>query len=199
MTKRRDPAPFPESSDPVAGSRTLLVFLSTPSSPCSRTSIQAAGAGNHWTVGGAPCASALVSHDRFPCNRRMTPGGTVAANHRDDRGDPAVLGMTPLDRKLCVPAFRRVCPWNDFIIPQRALRVKPFGRFQQTVEMTTGVELGRTSVYVVHRRHYGRRLAGSCASRTSGRTKPASRVIAGPQPAARIRRPTLPSVSRLPC
>ena len=34
-----------------------------------------------------------------PC-RRMSAAG----------GNPAVVGMNPVDRKLCVPAFRRVCP-----------------------------------------------------------------------------------------
>jgi hypothetical protein len=32
------------------------------------------------------------------------------------RGNPAVLGDDPLDRKLCVLAFQRVCPWNNLII-----------------------------------------------------------------------------------
>jgi hypothetical protein len=32
------------------------------------------------------------------------------------RGNPAVLGNDPLDRKLCVLAFQRVCPWYDSII-----------------------------------------------------------------------------------
>jgi hypothetical protein len=27
-------------------------------------------------------------------------------------GNPAVIGMKPLDRKLCVPAFRRVCHYR---------------------------------------------------------------------------------------
>src|ERR1700722_11538289 len=36
-----------------------------------------------------------------------------------DRGSPAVIGTYPLDRWLCVPAFRRVCPCHF-----RALSVK---------------------------------------------------------------------------
>ena len=30
-----------------------------------------------------------------------------------DRGSPAVIGILPLDRWLCVPVFRRVCPFHS--------------------------------------------------------------------------------------
>src|ERR1700751_2213536 len=36
-------------------------------------------------------------------------GGRALALQRD-RGSPAVIGTHPLDRWLCVPVFRRVCP-----------------------------------------------------------------------------------------
>src|SRR5882672_7852172 len=38
---------------------------------------------------------------RSECERRAT---------LRDRGSPAVIGILPLDRWLCVPVFRRVCP-----------------------------------------------------------------------------------------
>jgi hypothetical protein len=103
---------------------------------------------------------ACVTRSVPSCEPRMPGWNCWPRNARDYRGDPAVVGMTPLDRKLCVPAFRRVCPWNDFIIPRGPVQVKLFRRFQQTGQMTTGVELSGGSAYVVRRRHYGRR-AGS--------------------------------------
>jgi hypothetical protein len=36
--------------------------------------------------------------------------GVRASRQLRDRGSPAVIGILPLDRWLCVPVFRRVCP-----------------------------------------------------------------------------------------
>jgi len=36
--------------------------------------------------------------------------GVRASRRVRDRGSPAVIGILPLDRWLCVPVFRRVCP-----------------------------------------------------------------------------------------
>lgn len=58
---------------------------------------------------------------RFCCYRPLleegaTDGEPAAEIESRPRGNPAVLGMNPLDRKLCVLAFRRVCPWNGLIV-----------------------------------------------------------------------------------
>jgi hypothetical protein len=43
-------------------------------------------------------------------------GELRAAIRRGSVATPLSWEMNPLDRKLCVLAFRRVCPWNDPII-----------------------------------------------------------------------------------
>ncbi len=64
------------------------------------------------------------SPDRATCPARLSrkpPGlqgrirstwGSASVRARRDRGSPAVIGIRPLDRWLCVPAFRRVCPYQ---------------------------------------------------------------------------------------
>ncbi len=46
-----------------------------------------------------------------------------------DRGSPAVIGIRPLDRWLCVPAFRRVCPCHyQTSVKASWISVKPLNR-----------------------------------------------------------------------
>lgn len=47
-------------------------------------------------------------HAKIPLERRLTAGP-----RRSSAGNPAILGpLRPLDRRLCVSAFRRICPIN---------------------------------------------------------------------------------------
>ena len=59
------------------------------------------------------------SLDRSRCSPRASRadsfdqrGECVRSRVARDRGSPAVIGIRPLDRWLCVPAFRRVCPYQ---------------------------------------------------------------------------------------
>ena len=56
-------------------------------------------------------------------------GECVRSRVARDRGSPAVIGIRPLDRWLCVPAFRRVCPYQlGSSVKASRISVKPLIR-----------------------------------------------------------------------
>src|SRR5690606_20930632 len=103
------PPPHPPSamnSASSAGSSTLRLFARTMTRP--PVGVSSAGGGANLRVPGRStrCSGGLYSWED-PQDLRV--GGWP--DNFSLAGDPAVMGPGgPLDRWLCVPAFRRVCP-----------------------------------------------------------------------------------------
>ena len=51
-----------------------------------------------------------------PSRQDGAPMANCVPRFRGSVATPLSWEMNPLDRKLCVLAFRRVCPWNGLIV-----------------------------------------------------------------------------------
>ncbi len=68
------------------------------------------------------CTCARQADRRGKCRALRSPAGAMVASGgslgirpwQKTAGSPAILGDRPEDRRFCVPAFRRVCPCQQF-------------------------------------------------------------------------------------
>lgn len=141
-----------------------------------------------------------VPRTRHPRTERAARFADRQTPHWRHRGNPAVVGMNPLDRKLCVLAFRRVCLWHDSIFDRGPTEVKGGCRGSQT-----GRESARSGVWtrrIMFHAHAARRTPASyCApwdvTQRGVRRRPGRCGIRRPHTAMRVQA-SLPALAGSP-
>src|SRR5579862_6988947 len=75
-------------------------------------------------VSAAKMGDAVIVSPERPVHRPRSLGTDEGGcgSPTGDHGSPAVIGIRPLDRWLCVPAFRRVCPFHYRV----SVKLSPF-------------------------------------------------------------------------